>query len=59
MRLGKKMLIVAAAVVLTLAGFNLLISSSALDIIRAGRMAGMEIVVTAQAPAAGSVAHTS
>jgi hypothetical protein len=59
MRLGKKMLIAAAAVVLTLAGFNLLVSSSTLDIIRAGRTAGMEIVVTAQAPAAVSAAHTS
>ncbi len=59
MRLGKKAIIAAAAVLMTFVGFNMLVSSSALDIIRSGRTAGMEIVVTAQAPAVVSPAHTS
>ncbi len=59
MRLGKKVIIAAAAVLITFVGFNMLVSSSALDIIRSGRTAGMEIVVTAQAPAAVAPAHTS
>lgn len=59
MRLGKKVIIAAAAVLMTFVGFNMLVSSSALDIMRSGRTAGMEIVVTAQAPAAVSPAHIS
>ena len=59
MRLGKRVIIAAAAVILTFAGFNMLVSSSALDIIRSGRTAGMEIVVTAQALPPASPAHTS
>lgn len=59
MRFGTKMIIAAAAVLLTLVGFNLLVSPSTLDIIRSGRTAGMEIVVTAQALPAPSPAHTS
>ncbi len=59
MKFGKKVIIAAAAVLMTLAGFNLLVSSSTLDIIRAGRTAGMEIVVTAQALPPTAPAHTS
>ena len=59
MKLRTRMAIAAAAIILTFAGFNLLVSSSTLDVIRAGRMGGMEIVVTAQAPALGSPAHVS
>ncbi len=59
MKFGTKMVIVAAAVLLTLAGFNLLVSSSTLDIIRSGRTGGMEIVVTARALPVSSPAHTS
>ncbi len=59
MRFGTKLVIVAAAVLLTFAGFNLLVSPSSLDIIRSGRMSGTEIVVTAQALPAPSHAHTS
>jgi hypothetical protein len=53
------MIIAAAAVLLTFAGFNLLVSPSTLDIIRSGRTGGYEIVVTAQALPAPSPAHTS
>jgi hypothetical protein len=59
MKLRTRMAIAAAAIILTFAGFNLLVSSSTLDVIRAGRMGGMEIVVTAHAPALGSPAHVS
>jgi hypothetical protein len=59
MRFGTKMVIVAAAVLLTLVGFNLLVSPSTLDIIRSGRTSGYEIVVTAHALPAPSPAHTS
>jgi hypothetical protein len=59
MKFGTKMVIVAAAVLLTLTGFNLLVSPSALDIIRSGRTHGMEIIVTVQALPAASPAHTS
>jgi hypothetical protein len=59
MKFGTKMVIVAAAVLLTFAGFNLIVTSSTLDIIRSGRTGGMEIVVTAQALPAPSPAHTS
>jgi hypothetical protein len=59
MKIGKKAIIAAAAVLMTLAGFNLLVSSSTLDIIRAGRMDGTEIVVTSRALPPASRAHTS
>jgi hypothetical protein len=59
MRIRTKLAIVAAAVLLTFAGFNLIVSSSTLDIIKAGKTAGMEIVVTAHALPATSPAHTS
>lgn len=59
MRFGTKLAIVAAAVLLTLVGFNMLVSPSSLDIIRSGRMSGIEIVVTAQALPAPSPDHTS
>ena len=59
MKFGTKIVIVAAAVLLTFAGFNLLVSPSTLDIIRSGRTSGYEIVVTAQALPATSPAHTS
>jgi hypothetical protein len=49
MKLGTKMVIIAAAVLLTFAGFNLLVSPSALDIIRAEQMRGYEVIVTASA----------
>lgn len=47
MRFGMKMVIMAAAILLTLVGFNLLVSSSTLDVINAGKLGGYEIVVTA------------
>ena len=59
MKLRTRVAIVAAAVLLTFAGLNLLVSSSTLDVIRAGKLGGMEIVVTAQAPVLGSPAHVS
>jgi hypothetical protein len=59
MKIRTKLAISAAAVLLTLAGFNLLVSSSTLDLIRAGKTAGMEIVVTAKALPPASPAHTS
>lgn len=59
MKFVTRIAIVAAAVLLTLTGFNLLVPSSTLDIFRSGRTSGMEIVVTAQARSAASPAHTS
>ena len=59
MKFRTKIVIAAAAVLLTFAGFNLLVSPSTLDIIRSGRTSGMEIVVTAHALPAPSPAHTS
>jgi|WetSurMetagenome_2_1015567.scaffolds.fasta_scaffold426190_2 hypothetical protein len=52
MRFGMKMVIMAAAILLTLVGFNLLVSSSTLDVINAQKLGGYEIVVTAQPNAA-------
>ncbi len=59
MRFGTKLAIVAAAVLLTLVGFNLIVSPSSLEIIRAGKLYGTEIVVTAQALPQAGPAHTS
>ncbi len=59
MRFGTKLAIVAAAVLLTLVGFNLIVSRSSLEIIRAGELYGTEIVVTARALPQAGPAHTS
>ena len=59
MKIRTKLAIAAAAVLLTFAGFNLIVSSSALDIVRAGRLSGTEIVVTARALPPTAPAHTS
>ena len=59
MKIRTKLAITAAAVLLTFAGFNLLISSSTLDLVRAGKTSGMEIVVTAKALPPAPAAHTS
>ena len=58
MKVRTKLAIVAAAVLLTFVGFNLLVSPSTLDIVRAGRMSGTEIVVTARALPASQPVHT-
>jgi hypothetical protein len=39
--------ILAAAVLLTLAGFNMIVSPSMLDLLRSGRLGGYEVIVTA------------
>jgi hypothetical protein len=57
MKFRMKVMILAAAIVLSLVGFNLLVSSSTLDVINAGKLGGYEIVVTA--PQAGSTSHIS
>jgi len=59
MKIRTKLAILAAAVLLTFAGFNLLVSPSAVDIVRSGKLSGMEIVVTATALPPASPAHTS
>jgi len=41
--------ILAAAVLLTLTGFNMIVTSSTLDLMRAGRLGGYEVTVTASA----------
>jgi hypothetical protein len=57
MKFRMKVMILAAAIVLSLVGFNLLVSSSTLDVINAGKLGGYEITVTA--PQAGSASHIS
>jgi hypothetical protein len=49
MKMKTRIAILAAAVLLTLAGFNMIVTSSMLDLIRAGRLGGYEVIVTASA----------
>ncbi len=49
MKRGERILILAAAMLLAVAGFNLVVASPSLDFIRAERTANYEIVVTASA----------
>ncbi len=58
MKLKEKMLILAAALLLGIAGFNLIAVLPSLDIIRASRTAHYEIVVTASATAPSASAIT-
>jgi len=51
MKRGEKILILAAAVLLAVAGFNLVAASPSLDFIRANQPAHYEIVVTASSGA--------
>lgn len=55
MKMKTRIAILAAAVLMTLAGFNMIVTSSTLDLIRAGRLGGYDVIVTASAP--GSPAH--
>jgi hypothetical protein len=55
MKMKTRIAILAAAVLLTLAGFNMIVTSPTLDLIRAGRLGGYEVTVTAGAQ--GSPAH--
>jgi hypothetical protein len=55
MKMKTRIAILAAAVLLTLAGFNMIVTSSTLDLMRAGRLGGYEVIVTASAQ--GSPAH--
>ena len=57
MKIKTKIAIFITAVVLTLAGFNLIASSGAADIIKVGKMAGYEIIsnVLAAADSASQV----
>jgi hypothetical protein len=56
MKFGMKVMVLGAAILLTLVGFNLLVSSSTLEIINAGKLGGYEVVVTTDAQH-GTVAH--
>lgn len=47
MKFRMKVAILTVAVLLTLAGFNMLVSSSTLDVIHAQKLGGYEITVTA------------
>jgi len=47
MKTKTKIAILAAAVLLTLAGFNMIVSPSMLDLLRSGRLGGYEVIVTA------------
>jgi hypothetical protein len=47
MKFRMKVVIMTVAVLLTLVGFNMLVSSSTLDVIHAGKLGGYEITVTA------------
>ncbi len=47
MKISMKAIILAAAVLLTLVGFNMLVSSSTLDVINAQKLGGYKITVTA------------
>jgi hypothetical protein len=55
MKTKVKIAILAAAVLLTLAGFNMIVSPSMLNLIRAGSLGGYEVIVTASAH--GGPAH--
>jgi len=55
MKTKTRIAILAAALLLTLAGFNMIVSSSTLDLIRAGKLGGYEVIVTASSQ--GSPAH--
>jgi len=48
MKTRTKIAIFAAAVLMTLAGFNMIASKSAMELFRAGETAGYELIVTAQ-----------
>jgi hypothetical protein len=48
MKTRTKIAVFAAAVLMTLAGFNMIASKSALEIFHAGELSGYELVVTAQ-----------
>jgi hypothetical protein len=51
MSLKAKLAILLAAVLITLAGFNLIASSPALDIMKVGKKAGFEIIANVLAEA--------
>ena len=55
MKTKAKIAILAAAVLLTLVGFNMIVSPSMLNLIRAGKLGGYEVIVTASAH--GGPAH--
>jgi hypothetical protein len=57
MKRGERILILATAVLLAVAGFNLVVASPSLDFIRAERTANYEVVVTASsgAPSASGI----
>jgi len=55
MKTKTRIAILAAAVLLTLAGFNMIVSPSMLSLVRSGRLGGYEVIVTASAH--GGPAH--
>ena len=57
MKLKTKVAIFAAAVFLTLVGFNLIVTPSTLELFNVGKLSGYEIVVTAQALPAHPARH--
>lgn len=58
MKFREKMMILAAAVLIAVAGFNVIVASPSADIIRASRTANYEIVVTASAGGSSASAIT-
>ncbi len=56
MRLGTKVVIMLVALVLTLVGFNLIISPSALELAKIGKLAGSEIIANYLATAEAATA---
>lgn len=44
MKIGTKLLIIMAAMLLTFFGFNLIASSGAVDLVKVGKQAGYEII---------------
>ncbi len=58
MSFKSKIAILLAAVLITLAGFNLIASSPALDIIKVGKKAGYEIIANVLAEAEAHAARS-
>lgn len=58
MRFRRKVAVMVVAVLLTLVGFNLLISSSALELARIGKQAGQEIIANYLARVEATTAKT-
>jgi len=59
MRLKEKIAIFTLAVILTFVGFNLIVSSSAVDLFKVGKKAGYEIISNVLAKADTAAHHSS